>query len=128
METLRTAAVPVASAFVLLAGIVLYAAKHPDAGAVSDDPPAWRPRLALIGWTVVVGYAVFLAIVLVFHVWIVGQRGVMRSAAVDGAFLATVFAAASVVLSALERRHRRREVRSSRNHRTRGDRRPEAPG
>jgi hypothetical protein len=128
VETLRTAVVPVASAFVLLAGIVLYAAKHPEAGAVSHDPPAWRPRLALIGWTVVVGYAVFLAIVLVFHVWVVGQRGVMRSATVDGAFLAAVFAAASVVLSAFERGHRRRELRSSRNHRIGGDRPPEDRG
>jgi hypothetical protein len=128
VETLRTAVVPVVSAFVLLAGIVLYAAKHPEAGAVSHDAPAWRPRLALIGWTVVVGYAVFLAIVLVFHVWIVGQRGVIRSAAVDGAFLAAAFSAASVVLSALERRHRRREVRSSRNHRNADDRRREARG
>jgi hypothetical protein len=128
METLRSAVVPVASAFVLLAGIVLYAAKHPEAGAVSRDPPAWRPRLALIGWTVVVGYAVFLAIVLVFHVWVVGQRGVMHSAAVNGAFLAAVFAAASVVLSALERGHRRRDLRSSRNHRNTYDRRPEARG
>ena len=73
METFRTAVVPVASAFGLLAGIVLYAAKHPEAGAVSRDPVDWRPRLALIAKTVIGGYVAFLAIVLVFHVWIVGS-------------------------------------------------------
>ena len=112
METFRTAVVPVAAAFGLLAGIVLYAAKHPEAGAVSRDLVDWRSRLTLIGWTVIGGYVAFLAIVLVFHIWIVGQRGVMRSAVVDGALLASASIVAFVLLSAVERR-----IGSSRNHR-----------
>jgi hypothetical protein len=126
METFRTAVVPVASAFVLLAGIVLYAAKHPEAGVVSRHPVDWRPRLILIGWTAIGGYVVFLAIVLVFHVWIVGQRGLMRSATINGGFLAAAFSAASVLLSAFERRCKRPALDSSPNHRARLDRRPEA--
>lgn len=128
METFRTAVVPVASAFALVAGIVLYAAKHPEAGAVSREPVEWRPRLVLIGWTAIGGYLTFLAIVLVFHVWIAGQRGVMQSATVDGAFLAAAFSATSALLSTFERGRRRRTMGSSRNHRNGRGRRPETGG
>jgi hypothetical protein len=108
METIRTAVVPVVSAYALVAGIVLYAAKHPEPAPASRPRVEWRPRLILIGGTVVGGYLVFLAIELVFHVWVVGQRGVMRSAIVQGSFLAATSALAFVLLSAMERRRSRR--------------------
>ncbi len=54
------------------------------------------------------GYLFFLAIVLVFHVVIAGQRGALRSAAAGGAFLAFgVVLPAFAVLSWLERARRR---------------------
>jgi hypothetical protein len=108
METFRTAVVPVASAYALIAGIVLYAAKHPEPTTASRHRVEWRPRLILIGATVVGGYLVFLAIVLVFHVWLVGQHGVMPKAIVQGGFLAATSVLAFVLLSAMERRRSRR--------------------
>jgi hypothetical protein len=118
VETVRTAIVPVVSAFLLLAGVVLYAAAHPDAGAVSHEPTSWKPLLALIAWTTAGGYLVFVVIVLVFHVLIAGQRDhVITSALAGGGFLAGAFVAASIVLSTLERR--RPGSPSSRNHRRR---------
>jgi hypothetical protein len=108
METLRSAVVPVASAYLLIAGIVLYAAKHPEPAAPSRHRVEWRPRLILIGATVFGGYLVFLAIVLVFHVWLVGQRGVMWKAIVQGLFLAATSVLAFVLLSTMERRHQGR--------------------
>jgi hypothetical protein len=106
METLRTAVVPVVSAYALIAGIVLYAARHPEPAGASRHRFEWRPRLILIGATVFGGYLVFLAIVLVFHVWLVGQRGVLSSAIVQGTFLAATSVLAFVLLSAMERRRR----------------------
>jgi len=49
------------------------------------------------------GYAVFLLIVLVFHVLIAGQRGALVSALWGGGFLAIVAAGAFVLVSALAR-------------------------
>jgi hypothetical protein len=104
MEVLRTVVVPVLSAYALLAGVVVYASRHPDAGRPKAFVAGWRPRLRLIAVTVVGGYLCFLAIVLVFHVWVVGQEGAFASALRGGSFLAGVCAAAFVVGSAIESR------------------------
>ncbi|MGZ4151595.1 MAG: DUF6256 family protein, partial [Actinomycetota bacterium] len=65
--------------------------------------------LRRLGTTALGGYAVFLAIVLVFHVLIAGQRDAMRYAVAGGALLAfgvavPVFALLSRLESALRRR------------------------
>jgi hypothetical protein len=95
---------PVASAYAVLAGVVLYAARHPDAGRPVHPHSGWRPGLRLIGVTIAGGYVVFLAIVLVYHTWLVGQRGALRSALHGGSFLALVSVAAFLAGSALEAR------------------------
>lgn len=98
--------VPVVSAWVLLSGIVLYAVRHPDAGRPRERRLGWRPRLRLIGVTVVGGYVCLLAIVLVFHVWIARQAGAFTSAIRGGAFLSVISAATFVTGSYLERSRR----------------------
>jgi hypothetical protein len=101
VNVLRDVVVPVASAYAVLAGVVLFAARHPSAGRPAEAPSGWRPRLRLIGVTIVGGYAVFLGVVLVYHTWLVGQPGALRSALHGGTFLvfvcATVFLAGSVL-------------------------------
>jgi hypothetical protein len=109
VRVFRDAVVPVLSAYLVLAGVVVHAVRHPQADPIrSGDRRAggfrWRPRLALIAVTVGGGYVVFLAIVLVFHVWLVGQHGAMRSALKGGTFLAVVSAGAFVALSTVESR------------------------
>lgn len=102
MEIFRTVLVPVLSAYALLVGVVVYASRHPDAGRPKAFVAGWRPRLRLIAVTVAGGYLCFLAIVLVFHVWVVGQKGALDSAIQGGSFLAGVCAVAFVVGSAIE--------------------------
>ena len=112
MPILRDVVIPVGSAYALLIGVVLYAVRHPDAGRPRDRRVGWRPRLRLIAVTVAGGYTCFLAIVLVFHVWIAGQHGAMASAIRGGAFLAVIAAMTFVFGSGLERIRRRRSLRA----------------
>lgn len=56
----------------------------------------------MIAVTVVGGYGCFLAIVVVFHIWVVGQRGALHSALRGGGFLAAICAAVFVLGSAVE--------------------------
>ena len=104
MEILRTVVVPVLAGYALLAAVVVYAWRHPEAGRRRPSFEGWGPRLRLIAVTVVGGYASFLGIVVVFHVWVVGQRGALRSAIRGGGFLVGVCAAAFAVGSVIESR------------------------
>jgi len=102
VPTLRDVVIPVAAAYALLVGVVVYAVRHPDAGRPHEPRFGWRPRLRLIALTVGGGYGCLLAIVLVFHVWVVGQQGAMASAVRGGGILAIVAAAVFVVASVIE--------------------------
>ncbi len=106
MRVFRDAVLPVLSAYLLLAGVVLYAARHPDAGRPIASEVPIRQRLQLIALTIGGGYPCFLLIVLVFHVWLVGDRGAMHSALRGGTFLAVVSAAAFTLLSLARTRSR----------------------
>jgi hypothetical protein len=109
---LRDVVIPVVSAYALLIAVVFYAVRHPDAERPRERRVGWRPRLRLIAVTVAGGYACFLAIVLVFHVWIAGQLGALSSAIRGGAFLAVIAAMTFVFGSGLERIHGRRSLRA----------------
>ncbi len=104
MQVLRTVVVPVLSAYALLAWVVLYASRHPEAGRPRTAVNGWRPRLRLIAVTVAGGFGAFLAIVLVFHTWIVGQRSALGSALRGGSFIAAICAVAFVLGSVVESR------------------------
>jgi len=98
--------IPILAGYALLSGVVLYAVRHPEAGRPRERVSGWRPRLRLIAVTVAGGYGCFLAIVVVFHAWIAGQRGAPASAFRGGAFLSAVSAVAFVVGSVIERARR----------------------
>jgi hypothetical protein len=102
VEVFRAVIVPVVSAYALLVCVVVYASRHPDAGRPRTSIDGWRPRVRLIGVTVAGGYGCFLAIVLVFHVWVVGQRGALSSALRGGTFLAVICAIAFLLGSLVE--------------------------
>jgi len=107
MRVFRDAVVPVLSAYLLLAGVVLYAARHPDAGRPTTRAAPMRLQLRLIALTVGGGYGWFLLVVLVFHVWLVGDRGAMHSALRGGTFLAVVATAAFTAMSFVDSRRTR---------------------
>ena len=104
MQVLRTVVVPVLSAYALLAWVVVYASRHPEAGRPPTAVDGWSPRLRLIAVTVAGGYVCFLAIVLVFHTWVVGQRSALGSALRGGTFLAAICAVAFILGSVVESR------------------------
>ncbi len=76
--------VPLVSAYALFVGIAASWWRHPSPPASRSGRPPVRYLFALVCG----GYAAFLVIVLVFHIWVAGQRGAMRSAMTGGAFLA----------------------------------------
>ena len=76
--------VPLVSAYALFVGIAASWWRHPAPLPSRSGRPLLRYQLALTCG----GYAAFLAIVLVFHVWVAGQRGALLSAVRGGAFLA----------------------------------------
>lgn len=83
--------------FVSMAVAFLRRPAPPAAERRARQPvPAGTRAIREIAVTIVGGYLSFLLIVLVFHVWIAGQRGALRSAAVGGGFLA--FGVAAPVL------------------------------
>jgi hypothetical protein len=108
VSVLRDVVIPIVSGYVVLAGVVVYAARHPEAARPGDASEGWRESFRLVAVTVGGGFVVFVSIVLVFHTWIVGQRGALRSALHGGAFLALVCACTFVALSAAEASTRRR--------------------
>ena len=54
--------------------------------------------------TILGGYTVFLAIVVVFHVWLAGDRGAFVEALWGGAFLSSVAVGTSFVAGVMRRR------------------------
>lgn len=75
---------PLVSAYALFVGIAASWWRHPAPLPSRSGRPPLRYQLVLMCG----GYAAFLTMVLVFHVWIAGQRGALRSAVTGGAFLA----------------------------------------
>ena len=90
---------PLVSAEALFLGIVWNWSRHPaprpTRGSGTAGPGLVRYLAVMTGG----GFLVFLGIVLLFHVWLAGQRGALRSAAVGGAFLASVAAATFLTVS-----------------------------
>ena|SRR6266571_3161415 len=89
MDVLRWDVIPVSSAYaVFVAAAISWWRQRgqPSDGQRLQESPARAVGGALT--TVAGGYVAFLAIVLVFNVWIAGQRGALRSAAIGGGFLA----------------------------------------
>lgn len=86
---LRQVLPPLVTAYVAFVAMVVVARRRP----VPRRPAAerhGRPHLAEMVRAVVGGYAVFLAIVLIFHVWLARERDALWSAVSGGAFLAGI--------------------------------------
>jgi hypothetical protein len=99
---LRAAFAGLVTAFALFVGMVLFARRQSmrrprDMGAERLD------RREVIE-TILGGYSVFLAIVVVFHVWLAADRDALVEALWGGAFLSCVAVGAMFVSGAMRRR------------------------
>jgi drug/metabolite transporter (DMT)-like permease len=105
---LRVFLPPLITVYAIFVAMVVVAVRRPvrRPGRIGDrSAPRYPGRL--IG-TIVGGYATFLAIVLVFHVWIADQPEAFPSALWGGAFLCGVTLALAAVSSLLTRHRARR--------------------
>ena len=110
MTQLGDVVVILASAYAIFVAMVVAAVRRPvprpGSGPWGVGGVAFRDFVSLAAG----GYVAFLAIVLVFHVLLVGQRGALRSAALGGAILLAiavpVFGSLSWLEAAWSRRHR----------------------
>lgn len=105
--TLRTVIVPLASAYAVFLGVLVFAWRHPAPSRGARRRGDVRRLILHTVGTTIGGFVAFLAIVLVFHVLIAGQRGAFSSAVRGGGFLAAVAAPVFVVVSLLAERHER---------------------
>jgi Family of unknown function (DUF6256) len=97
--------VPLLATYVLFSAMVGYAVRHPvpRPPRASRRPPPFRLASTIAG-----GYLAFLLIVLIFHVWIVGQRAALGSAVAGGAFLSLTALITFLIVSWIEDRWRSR--------------------
>jgi hypothetical protein len=89
---LRVVLPPLAAAYAAFVVMVVVARRRPVARPRGRDRsfgPSGRTRASVVG-TVVGDYVAFPVIVLVFRVWIAGERDVLWSAAWGGAFLCSL--------------------------------------
>jgi len=102
---------PLTAAYAAFVVMVVVARRRPVPRRHGRDRsfgPPGRARASVVG-TVVGGYVAFLVIVLVFHVWIAGEGGVLWSAAWGGAFLCSLALAIWAGLSLIGRGIARRQ-------------------
>ncbi|MEX2420307.1 MAG: DUF6256 family protein [Actinomycetota bacterium] len=102
---IRTAVVVITSSYVLFVLMVVVAVRRPvpRPSVRGPSPPGLARNVAA---TAAGGYLVFLLVVLVFHVWLAGERGALLSAVRGGALLTAFALAAFVLLSWVESRAR----------------------
>ncbi len=101
MTLLRQVLAPDLSALAFVAVLIVYGARHPVPRPPRPSPLTLRRLASFLRHLAVLavgGYAVLLAVVLVFGVLIVGDDGSLRDAAAGGAFLLVVATPVFVLL------------------------------
>lgn len=104
---LRAILPPLIAAYAVFTAMVLLARRRPvprPSGRHGSKPA----RQANVVGTALGGYVAFLAIVLVFHVWLAGERDAFASAVWGGAFLSSIAAGMAAGWAMITRRTTRR--------------------
>jgi hypothetical protein len=97
---LRSIVIPLVATYALFVFMALSTLRRPRTERTEVEPEAgWHSALRYLATTVGGGYLFFLLVVLVFHVVIAGQHGVLAGAARGGGFLAFVVSAPAFLLS-----------------------------
>jgi hypothetical protein len=102
---LRQVLPPLVTAYAIFVAMVLVARRRPVPRGRTTDGRTDTPIAAMVR-TTVGGYAVFLAIVLVFHVWLAGESDAFIGAVSGGAFLSGIALSMAVGSSLIRGRDR----------------------
>ena len=95
------------TAYALVAAMVVLAWRRPVARPIARGEGSTRVRLGRVVRTTVGGYVAFLAIVLIFHVWLAKEPNAFVNALWGGAFLSGIALSVAWCSSILGRRSRR---------------------
>ena len=103
---LRAVLPPLITAYALFAAMVVLAWRRPVARSIARDEGSTRLRLGRVVRTAVGGYVAFLAVVLIFHVWLAKEPDAFVNALWGGAFLCGTALSVAWCSSLLGRRSR----------------------
>jgi len=95
---------PLVTTFVVFLLLVRYHVRHADPAQPAPSHPSMSAFVRYLAATVAAGYAMFLAIVLVFHVWLARDHAALWSAVAGGAGLLAIVLPAFVLAEWFERR------------------------
>jgi hypothetical protein len=101
---LRAVLPPLITAYALFAAMVVLAWRRPVARPIARGDGSTRVRLGRIVRTTVGGYVAFLAVVLIFHVWLAKEPDAFVNALWGGAFLCGILLSVAWSSSLLGRR------------------------
>jgi hypothetical protein len=97
---LRGIVIPLVAVYALWVAMALSTLRKPVTGRTEVEPgEGWHGALRYLAVTIGGGYLFFLLVVLIFHVVIAGQHGVLADAARGGGYLAFIVAAPAFLLS-----------------------------
>ena len=103
-EIWRRIVPPLVTTFVVFLLLVRYHVRHADPAEPAPSHPSMSGFLRYLAATAAAGYAIFVAIVLVFHVWLARDDAALRSAVAGGAALLAIALPAFVLAEWFERR------------------------
>jgi hypothetical protein len=89
-EIWRRIVPPLVTTFVVFLLLVRYHVRHADPAEPAPSHPSMSAFVRYLAATAAAGYAMFVAIVLVFHVWLARDQAALRSALAGGAALLAI--------------------------------------
>jgi len=95
---------PLVTTFVVFLLLVRYHIRHAEPTEPPQPPIGGPVFVRYLLTTVAAGYGMFLAIVLVFHVWLARDHAALRSAVTGGAALLAIVLLAFMLMEWLARR------------------------
>ena len=106
-ETWRRIVPPLVTTFVVFLLLVRYHVRHAETIERTAPRSSWPTFLRYLAATAAAGYGMFMAIVLVFHVWLARDYAALRSAAAGGVALLAIVLPAFALAEWLARRRSR---------------------
>jgi hypothetical protein len=103
-EIWRRIVPPLVTTFVVFLLLVRYHVRHAEPTEPASPRVPWPVFIRYLAATAAAGYGMFLAIVLVFHVWLARDHAAMRSAVAGGATLLVMVLPAFVLTEWFARR------------------------
>lgn len=103
-EIWRRIVPPLVTTFVVFFLLVRYHVRHADPAEPAPSQASIAAFVRYLATTAAAGYGMFLAIVLVFHVWLARDQAALRSAVLGGAALLAIVLPAFVLAEWFARR------------------------